>query len=355
MRRILSILLILMPTAWLCGQDQTMLIHKKGGELMSISVGQIDSVRFVSTGNVQRNKWYFMLENPGIADYLRDFDYPSDDYSFHNIFAYRGEPYLDSRQDWPYGVELADTIIYNLIPNRHYSIQAEGQEWSFNTLGQLRMLKLEGVNNVRDLGGWPLANGHTLRYGCIIRGAELNTTLPSSHPMATLHQASASDIQMLRQVVGIRAELDLRAGSEIPSLHSAMGDDIRYKNCPQCTPSPIYGPDQAWTEPMQFVTECLKEGRSVYVHCRWGADRTGLFCMLIEGLLGVSESNLAKDFELTSFAGDSRFRTDTRFRQSIAYIKSLPGQDLQEQFHTYWLTCGAKEEELQQLIELLTE
>lgn len=355
-KRLLFILCFTCSAALGSGQDQSLLVHKKSGELLSIAVDQIDSIRFVETGNVQRNKWYFMLENPGIADYLRDFEYDGNDYTYHRIFDYRGEPYLDARQDWPYGVDLGDTVIYNLVPNRQYEVNGI----RFNTLGQLRMLRLEGVNNVRDLGGWPLSNGGRMRYGCIVRGPELNTSLPASDASYRLHQATDADIETLRDVVGIRAELDLRGVTELSRdeaydlQHSALGANVAYANVQNCSTAPINGPAPAWVEALTFIVTSLQKHQPMYVHCRWGADRTGLLCMLLEGVLGMSESDLAKDFELTSFCGNTRYRTDSRFRESIAYIKSLPGNTLQEKFRHYWLACGATAEQLDTLASLMT-
>lgn len=354
MTRVPIILLLLLPFVQINGQEQSMLIKKKSGELQTISVDKIEEVCFVQTGDVQRNKWYFMLENPGISDFLRDFDYDSNDYSYHKIFDYRGEPYLDQRQDWPYGAELVDTIIYNLIPNRKYEIKSGGMEYKFWTIGKLRMLRLQGLNNVRDLGGWETPKGH-LRYGCIIRGPELKTTLPANDAQAAYHNATDDDIFALRQDVGIRAELDLRSSTEINAPYSALGMDIKYLNHPSCSPNPITQPSTTWLQPLQFILSCLSQQMPVYVHCRWGADRTGLLCMLIEGVLGVSESDLAKDYELTSFSGNTRYRTDERFRKSIEYIKTLPGESLQDKFQQYWLACGATLQEIEQLATLMIE
>ena len=80
-------------------------------------------------------------------------------------------------------IESASFEIYNLIPNRRYycKVTAEqGQEtttlanFSFTTAGQMRHLKAEGTANVRDIGGWHVANGKQILYGKIYRGAEWN-------------------------------------------------------------------------------------------------------------------------------------------------------------------------------------
>ena len=40
----------------------------------------------------------------------------------------------------------------------------------------------------------------------------------------------------------------------------------------------------------------------MYFHCSAGRDRTGTLAVLLEGALGVSESDMAKDYELTYFS-----------------------------------------------------
>lgn len=378
------------------------------GQTFAAQVDEIDSLSFSadepqqeavnlsrpSAYQSRQDKWHHNLENQGIADYLRDFDYPGDDYSFHHLFDYRGYPYLDSRQDQPYGVSLywpkemaglrqqllvsqyrdmreamtfevqsrdSCAIIYNLIPSRtyYYIIKVDGEEKRsshFETLGQLRMLRADSLNNLRDLGGWPTVDGHTLRHGRIIRGVELSTL--SSHPRAQWHRMTRQDSIMLRDVVGIKAELDLRAISEIPGRgewNSPLGADIAYLNVPNISSTSIVTSIPTIGQAFTFIVQQLDRQLPVYLHCVWGADRTGLLCMLLEGALGVDESSLNKDYELTSFCGDTRFRNDDRLVNALTYIKSLPGETLQEKFAKYWLMAGVSRTEIDHFRELMLE
>ncbi|MBO7515848.1 MAG: serine hydroxymethyltransferase, partial [Lachnospiraceae bacterium] len=52
---------------------------------------------------------------------------------------------------------------------------------------------------------------------------------------------------------------------------------------------------------LQWIIDELKAGKPVYYHCQNGADRTGTMGFLIVALLGMGESDLAKDYELTTF------------------------------------------------------
>lgn len=378
------------------------------GQTFAAQVDEIDSLSFTGKEPLQeavnlshpsayqsrQDKWHHNLENQGIADYLRDFDYPADDYSFHHIFDYRGLPYLDIRQDQPYGVSLywpkeiagqcqqllvsqyrdmrepmtfeipsmdSCATLYNLIPSRtyYYILKVDGEEKRsshFETLGQLRMLRADSLNNLRDLGGWPTTDGHTLRHGRIIRGVELSTL--STHPRSQLHRMTRKDSIMLRDVAGIKAELDLRAVSEIPgrgAWNSPLGSDIAYLNVPNTSSTSIEASIPAIAQAFSFITQQLDKQAPVYLHCVWGADRTGLLCMLLEGVLGVDESSLNKDYELTSFCGDTRYRNDDRLVNALSYIKSMSGETLQQKFVQYWLKAGVSRSEIDHFRELMLE
>ena len=89
----------------------------------------------------------------------------------------------------------------------------------------------------------------------------------------------------------------------------------------------------------------LGQGKPVYFHCIGGADRTGTLAFLIEALVGVSESDLSKDYELTSFdgvSGHSRKRNDNEetnkdyiFTWLINYLQKFEGSTINEKVVTW--------------------
>ncbi len=335
-------------------------VRTRDGQIHSYAISQVDSITFDTVQSVQTNKWYHMLENPGIADYLRDFVYDSSDYTYHKLFDYRGAPYLDARQDWPYGVTLGDTTYYNLIPGRTYTLFSCNDgvltPVTIHTLGQLRMIRAEGVDNVRDLGGWPTADGKRIKYGLLYRGVEMNTVSRPSNALSD-HKLTSEDKRIFRQDLGIQAELDLRSELENPTPDlSALGEDIIYANY-----TILYGEISTsfnrsrLLSCFRFLSEQIKANHPVYIHCRWGADRTGLLCMLIEGLLGVSQSDIDKDYELTSFTGNTRYRYDIEYWLVLQRILLYEGNTLQEKFRNCWKQFGATDAELDEFIEMMTE
>lgn len=341
---------------------QSLVIHSHDGQVHTFDIGATDSITFTTEPSRQHCQWYQSVENPAIADYLRDFEYDANDYSYHHIFDYRGEPYLDARQDWPYGVTLGDTTYYNLIPGRTYRLARPLNDSRdtvcIQTLGQLRMIRADGIDNVRDLGGWPTADGQRVRYGRIYRGTELNTLQSAVRALRSQHQITDADAKMLRKELCVVAELDLRGDAEIPLRDvSALGTDIRYFHAPiSYTDLKTPGNRQLMVECLRFINSVIsKDTGAIYLHCVWGADRTGLLCLMLEGLLGVKQSDLDKDYEITSFSGNTRYRTNTNYRNALQNVLNQQGETLQQKFRNWWLESGATDEDLSIFCQSMTE
>ena len=263
----------------------------------------------------------------------------------------------------------AQTIdVYNLIPNRTYSWVLTNastgdviEENKLKTTGHVRMLKIDGIFNVRDMGGWIGLGGNPIKYGKIIRGSRLNVN------SSTQKIITAEGIEELRRL-GIKAELDMRDQSNAPmegggARHSYLGNDIPIVNVDGAYNSRIATFANA-PQSIQGIKQMIawfKEDKPVYLHCSVGADRTGTVAYLVGALCGMSEDALAREFELTSFSGDSvdneadrgtwevlvRQRTGVgrldecsspesyRFSDMVAKIKSFPGGTFQRKVYNH--------------------
>lgn len=232
--------------------------------------------------------------------------------------------------------------VYNLTPQRtyYYKVTAAGQtldEGEIHTEGQLRMLNIPGANNIRDMGGWPTSDGRRIKYGKLFRGSELNG----------LHTVSQESIDILKQQIGVQAELDLRANYDEGQGISAFG--FRSNSSGACDYPPYYFTYNSgqtiealesviylyrWKWEFNFIVNNLKHNRNVYFHCAWGGDRTGYLALLLEGLLGVEYSDLIKDYELSTLYHGIRVKE--RIDPVIDYIMALDGETLQEKFNTFF-------------------
>ena len=346
----------------------------------------------------------YCLENDVVHSYLTEVTYSPDNYQESKILNYCDNPPYNNkgvRKDQPKPVTInlsnalseaatvsvseyndysnaltmsvakgAESItVWNLIPGRTYNwkvVKRDGttvESGKFKTTGHLRMLKIDNIFNVRDLGGWTGLNGYALRYGAIIRGSRLNVN-SSSERMLT----AEGDAEMVR--LGLRAELDMRdASNAVNASHAFFGSNYPIYNVNSAYNSRIAtfadGPQSI--EGVRKLIEWLKAGKPVYLHCSVGADRTGTVAFLVGALCGMSEDALSKEFELTSFSSDRVVnerdtpnyevlirqrnytgRTDPndnnesyKFAKMIDKIKTFPGETFQQKVY-YHLSTGAK-------------
>ena len=312
---------------------------------------------------------YYNLENGRVRGFVHDFEYTQSDAS--KVSTYNQSPPV--RRDWPVPVEVfwtqdstaqtqwitwsehydfADAVtrevpldaasyeIYNLIPNRRYyckvtaSMPESDEEkvlanFYFTTTGQMRHLKAEGTANVRDLGGWPTASGCRIRYGRVFRGAEWNGG----------HTLEPAGIEALR-LAGIRAELDLRSDSEAKSItRSVLGTDVAYKRTPLAQTAShmtgLTGSKDTYKTALQYVLTQVRAERPVYFHCAIGRDRTGTLAFLLEGLLGMSKSDIYKDYELTNFSYFNTPCSKGQLDEMFAAVEAKNGDTLEDKFREY--------------------
>lgn len=316
----------------------------------------------------------YNLENDRVRGFVHDFEYTENDAS--KVSSYNVNPPI--RRDWPMPVnicwtrdttanaqqitwsespdfteavtrevpaESASYEIYNLIPERTYYCKVEAitkdeqytsndvlANFSFTTTGRMRHLKADGTANVRDLGGWPTTCGRPIKYGKIFRGAELDGG----------HTLESEGIEALLNA-GIKADLDLRSDSEAKNItKSVLGRGSVYKRTPLGqTASHMEGLTNSrntYRTAVQFVLSCVKIDRPVYFHCAIGRDRTGTLAFLLEGVLGMSKSDIYKDYELTNFSYFNTPCSKNQLDEMFSMIEALEGETLEQKFRTYFVS-----------------
>ncbi len=167
----------------------------------------------------------------------------------------------------------------------------------------LRTITLDGVNNVRDIGGWLTRDGKKVLYGKIYRGA-------------TLAGITEKGREVFTNELRIKTEIDLRGEGKgelkeegVEYIHVTAGQYTMI--IPGFFPPLIK--DRDYTDrnfnadllpAIKTVFEKLADHLAypIYLHCAAGADRTATMVFLLNGLLGVPYEDLVKDFELTTFS-----------------------------------------------------
>ena len=204
--------------------------------------------------------------------------------------------------------DTAQYDLYNMIPGRKYyyrivsvigTNETTVSEGQLEPNGMLRWILAQGTWNVRDMGGWIGLGGHPIKYGLIFRGAQL-VSPKSPYPVLI----TESGKEAMRNA-GIRAELDLRSASQAPGTVSSLSvnGDVDYLVVPESSGARMCNFDktEVTIRELQWIIDELRAGKPVFYHCQNGADRTGTMGFLIGALLGMGESDLAKDYELTTF------------------------------------------------------
>ncbi len=210
-----------------------------------------------------------------------------------------------------------ELCVYNLVPSSAYYWKVcgtfDGDESvtsHFTTESiSLRCVFVDGAVNTRDIGGYAAANG-SVNYGKIYRGGSLDS----------ITNAGA---ETLKNDLKIKTEIDLRKdgaqktdrlGLSYYKFDAGSYTDILDLAAWNALPAAARREFNAkYSAGIKNIFEILanEENYPVYIHCDNGADETGTVAFLINALLGVSESDLIRDFELSSFsaAAGARYRS----------------------------------------------
>lgn len=290
-------------------------IRAKNGKTDTYTVGEMAGA-ISSLSGKESVTWHQCPEAP--RNFVNNVTYDPNDYSTSQIENYAPEPALQSNTK-PIGKTVDGITYYNQVPNAETPFASTNAAGTLKPLDQLRWLKTTiatatpyslGINT-RDLGGWA-CDGGKVKYGMIVRGGEPNEV----------------DKDLMVNQVGIRTELQLLPKSESRRTYSAWGIDF-YANPEEAT-SVAYSlsPKSLWKFYLQVVFDSVSHDKPVYFHCGIGADRTGTIAVMLEALLGVSQSDIDKDYELTNFCVVEstmvRRRNVNAYKNYIAEIKNFP-------------------------------
>ena len=241
--------------------------------------------------------------------------------------------------------EASSVEIYHLLPGTTYYYRLDlllstgntvGTTGSFTTVASPRILQIDGIMNVRDIGGWETSSGQRIQYGLLYRGSELDGGVEPTYLLT-----EAGLIDMVKNL-GIRFDMDLRAVTD--NNGDALGAFAVHKNYPIGMYSDILSESSAAYVREIFADLAHSENYPVYLHCTYGRDRTGTICYLLEALLGVSDEDLRKEYELTTFAHGSVALED--FAVFTTRISMMEGNTTQERVENYLLSIGVTADEI---------
>ena len=226
-----------------------------------------------------------------------------------------------------------------------------------------QFLPVKGIVNARDLGGYTVQDGRTVKSGMLIRAAHLA-------------DAKASDIAYLESLP-ISAVIDFRKELEMPGKEDKEVPGARYVSLPidasgnamekateqekkkfvsrnkfdikkVIVPVAFNKKAQAMAREMYptllFTPECQEqfarffrlvletENGAVLYHCTQGKDRTGVASALLLAALGANRETIVADFDATNRVYDKDVRKYSRRvkflggkEEEIAVVKAFMG------------------------------
>lgn len=226
-----------------------------------------------------------------------------------------------------------------------------------------RLLRAGGVCNFRDLGGWSIVGGGRVRENLIFRSAGLRSSSKNRggffRKRIELGERRVTDsgIETLRKDFGIRTDLELRTPDETAGMNGTLlGTNVNWQ-CISFAAYDFIDNDVRGREPFAKIFRIFtrRSNYPVLMHCSGGRDRTGTLAFLLNGLLGVPEDDLCRDWETSIFSDTGANFTSDRIQRLLDYLQKLPGNTMRERIESYARSCGITDGEIAAFREIMTE
>ena len=240
-------------------------------------------------------------------------------------------------------------ILYNLKIGTEYYWRVNGcPSRRFKTSADCpRFIRIDGVLNVRDIGG------NKIKQGILYRGTAIDFPYVISEEGKTT----------FREELHIKTQLELRKDWKPNETKSIVPGVQR-----------IYAPYRPYMEVFEEehkkgickIMQILSEETNypIFFHCKGGADRTGMIALYLRSIVGESDDEIHTDYELTALstyaAGSAEGADGFRSRNKPYYRafldelqKYAPGQSISVCAREFLLSCGVTAEQLEKIKKII--
>ena len=264
---------------------------------------------------------------------------------------------ISDAKSYPLAFGERSTEVFYLKTATHYyyrvtlnlstgsSMSAVGE---FDTADTPRILSVDGLANVRDIGGWKTRDGKVIKQGLLIRGTEMDGLGVETFKI------TSNGIRGMLTGLGILTDMDLRSDELVYDPISPLGVSVFHT----VYDAPAYVnifTDSGKESIGRIIADIADPSKyPIYIHCTHGLDRTGTVCWLIEGLLGLSDDDLLREYHLSNLYFPDVTGADLR-----AMINQLDseyeGANTTEKIKNYLSSCGVTPEQMESIRNIFLE
>ncbi len=256
-----------------------------------------------------------------------------------------------------YNCKARTTYFYQVSANVNGTIE-KGEVSYFMTDATLpRIIKCDGVTNMRDLGGY-VAGDKVVKQGMIYRSGRLN----KSDSETLVPEITAEGINTMLNELKIKTEIDVRrplsVSNEVGSLNgkSVLGDSVNYYHCGMEWSDGADNPSNYESLRQVFGYFADKDNYPIVFHCNIGTDRTGYISYLLGGLLGVEKEALLRDYLISNFGNIGGMRSLSRISSYVDAIDNSTGANFAEKTENYLVNVvGVSRSDIESIREIMLE
>ena len=234
-----------------------------------------------------------------------------------------------------WNAEIGTKYYYRVAVSEEALAAAEVHE--FQVADQApRNIKVDGVINFRDCGGWKsslIPNG-VIKQGLYYRCAQFNN--------GNTKNITAAGMEVIKQL-NIRVDIDMRDSYNVPSTSPINTTEHPVEILKASVASG--SEDGRWegdhsrdhniaaTYKTIFEAMAVADQKPIALHCTHGADRTGIVSFFLLALCGVSIDDCGRDYCLTRFAGERAVLPDVEFDNWVNKTIALQGETFADKMY----------------------
>ena len=224
-----------------------------------------------------------------------------------------------------------------------------------------RLIHLSRIHNMRDLGGRVGLGGRRVRQGLVYRSAGLNDNAHKSKSKGGMvpgkERLTDASRAYAKGTLGIRTDLDLRSDRECFGMTgSPLGPEVKWIKISSSAYSGMAKDPGKSAFAQVFRVFLDEKNYPIDFHCIAGADRTGSLAFILNGLLGVDEEELWRDWEVTAFQKEKiDFGHRTRFSKLVKVFDAFPGANIHEKIVAYVKSAGFTDADIEKFRSIMLE